>query len=159
MKEKLTSADSQLTRESWMTELPPELKNFGFGPRTFKRKADDKSGDRSVWTDTPADRERKAKEREETKKSTSKDNEVVLSGRDKRLAEQVTSYNVSVIASCFLLLHFLPVFTLSFLFLLAQLLYMTSPELDPPAQEGHGPTRTSPEEGHEDGQGDGTPLL
>lgn len=44
-----------------MTELPPELKSFGFGPRTFKRRADDKSGDRSVWTDTPADRERKAK--------------------------------------------------------------------------------------------------
>lgn len=51
----------QVTRESWMTELPPELKSFGFGPRTFKRRADDKSGDRSIWTDTPADRERKAK--------------------------------------------------------------------------------------------------
>ncbi|XP_032862592.1 GPALPP motifs-containing protein 1 isoform X2 [Tyto alba] len=100
MKEKLTSADSdepkQVTRESWMTELPPELKSFGFGPRTFKRRADDKSGDRSIWTDTPADRERKAKEREEAKKSTSKDNEeIVLSGRDKRLVEQVTSYNES----------------------------------------------------------------
>ncbi|NXC46229.1 GPAM1 protein, partial [Penelope pileata] len=100
MKDKLTSADSdepkQVTRESWMTELPPELKSFGFGPRTFKRRADDKSGDRSVWTDTPADRERKAKEREEAKKSTSKDNEkIVLSGRDKRLVEQVTSYNES----------------------------------------------------------------
>lgn len=44
-----------------MTELPPELKSFGFGPRTFKRRAEDKSGDRSIWTDTPADRERKAK--------------------------------------------------------------------------------------------------
>lgn len=44
-----------------MTELPPEMKDFGLGPRTFKRRADDKSGDRSVWTDTPADRERKAK--------------------------------------------------------------------------------------------------
>ncbi|KAM6145940.1 GPALPP motifs-containing protein 1 [Phoenicopterus ruber ruber] len=100
MKEKLTSANSdepkQVTRESWMTELPPELKSFGFGPRTFKRRADDKSGDRSIWTDTPADRERKAKEREEAKKSTSKDNEeIVLSGRDKRLVEQVTSYNES----------------------------------------------------------------
>ncbi|NWH60275.1 GPAM1 protein, partial [Geococcyx californianus] len=100
MKEKLTSADrdetKKLTRESWMTELPPELKSFGFGPRTFKRRADDKSGDRSVWTDTPADRERKAKEREEAKKSTSEDNEeVVLSQRDKRLVEQVTSYNES----------------------------------------------------------------
>ncbi|KAM9566818.1 GPALPP motifs-containing protein 1 isoform 1-T1 [Guaruba guarouba] len=108
MKEKLTSAESnepkQITRESWMTELPPELKSFGFGPRTFKRRADDKSGDRSIWTDTPADRERKAKhvivsthqEREEAKKSTSKDDEeIVLSGRDKRLVEQVTSYNES----------------------------------------------------------------
>ncbi|NXJ04822.1 GPAM1 protein, partial [Odontophorus gujanensis] len=100
MKEKLTSADSdepkQVTRESWMTELPPELKSFGFGPRTFKRRAEDKSGDRSVWTDTPADRERKAKEREEAKKSTSEANEeIVLSGRDKRLVEQVTSYNES----------------------------------------------------------------
>ncbi|KAM9566820.1 GPALPP motifs-containing protein 1 isoform 3-T3 [Guaruba guarouba] len=94
----------QITRESWMTELPPELKSFGFGPRTFKRRADDKSGDRSIWTDTPADRERKAKhvivsthqEREEAKKSTSKDDEeIVLSGRDKRLVEQVTSYNES----------------------------------------------------------------
>ncbi|XP_035756228.1 GPALPP motifs-containing protein 1 isoform X2 [Egretta garzetta] len=86
----------QVTRESWMTELPPELKSFGFGPRTFKRRAEDKSGDRSIWTDTPADRERKAKEREEAKKSTSKDNEeIVLSGRDKRLVEQVTSYNES----------------------------------------------------------------
>ncbi|NXI63418.1 GPAM1 protein, partial [Anseranas semipalmata] len=100
MKEKLTSADSDepkpVTRESWMTELPPELKSFGFGPRTFKRRADDKSGDRSVWTDTPADRERKAKEREEAKKSTRRDTEeIALSGRDKRLVEQVTSYNVS----------------------------------------------------------------
>ncbi|XP_040439882.1 GPALPP motifs-containing protein 1 [Falco naumanni] len=100
MKEKLTSADGdeskQVTRELWMTELPPELKSFGFGPRTFKRRADDKSGDRSIWTDTPADRERKAKEREEAKKSACKDNEeTVLSGREKRLVEQVTSYNES----------------------------------------------------------------
>ena len=46
-----------------MTELPPELKDFGLGPRTFKRRAADKPGDRSVWTDMPADRERKAKVR------------------------------------------------------------------------------------------------
>lgn len=47
-------------------------------------------------------------EREEAKKSTSKDNEeIVLSGRDKKLVEQVTSYNVSVMARYFLFLHFL----------------------------------------------------
>ncbi|XP_032960400.1 GPALPP motifs-containing protein 1 isoform X2 [Rhinolophus ferrumequinum] len=100
MKEKLTKGDDDsskpITRESWMTELPPELKHFGLGPRTFKRRADDKSGDRSVWTDTPTDRERKAKETQEAKKSFSKkDEERVLSGREKRLAEQVSSYNES----------------------------------------------------------------
>ncbi|XP_045143072.1 GPALPP motifs-containing protein 1 [Echinops telfairi] len=99
MKEKLTKGDDSpkaMTRESWMTELPPELKAFGLGPRTFKRRADDRSGDRSVWTDTPADRERKAKETQEAKKPFSKkDEERVLSGRDKRLAEQVSSYNDS----------------------------------------------------------------
>lgn len=99
MKEKLTKGDDSskpITRESWMTELPPEMKDFGLGPRTFKRRADDKSGDRSVWTDTPADRERKAKEIQEARKSFSKkDEENILSGRDKRLAEQVSSYNES----------------------------------------------------------------
>ncbi|EDM02310.1 similar to RIKEN cDNA 1200011I18, isoform CRA_b [Rattus norvegicus] len=100
MKEKLTKGDDDspkpVTRESWMTELPPEMKDFGLGPRTFKRRADDKSGDRSVWTDTPADRERKAKEIQEARKSLSKkDEENMLSGRDKRLAEQVSSYNES----------------------------------------------------------------
>lgn len=100
MKEKLTKGDDDsskpITRESWMTELPPELKHFGLGPRTFKRRADDKSGDRSVWTDTPTDRERKAQETQETKKSfNKKDEERVLSGREKRLAEQVSSYNES----------------------------------------------------------------
>ncbi|XP_020038979.1 GPALPP motifs-containing protein 1 isoform X2 [Castor canadensis] len=100
MKEKLTKGDDDsskpVTRESWMTELPPEMKDFGLGPRTFKRRADDKSGDRSIWTDTPADRERKAKETQEARKSlTKKDEEYILSGRDKRLAEQVSSYNES----------------------------------------------------------------
>ncbi|KAM7111108.1 GPALPP motifs-containing protein 1 isoform 2-T2 [Molossus nigricans] len=100
MKEKLTKGDDDsakpITRESWMTELPPELKAFGLGPRTFKKRTDDKSGDRSVWTDTPADRERKAKETREARKSSSKKvEEHILSGREKRLAEQVSSYNES----------------------------------------------------------------
>ncbi|XP_027446371.1 GPALPP motifs-containing protein 1 isoform X2 [Zalophus californianus] len=100
MKEKLTKGDNDsskpMTRESWMTELPPEMKDFGLGPRTFKRRADDRSGDRSVWTDTPADRERQAKETQEARKSfNKKDEEHILSGREKRLAEQVSSYNES----------------------------------------------------------------
>lgn len=100
MKEKLTKGDDDsskpIVRESWMTELPPEMKDFGLGPRTFKRRTDDTSGDRSIWTDTPADRERKAKETQEARKSSGKkDEEHILSGRDKRLAEQVSSYNES----------------------------------------------------------------
>jgi len=67
MKNKLTGRDEDdttLKRETWMTELPPEFsKNFGMGPRTFRTKAQD-LGDRSVWTDTPADRERKRQEKE-----------------------------------------------------------------------------------------------
>jgi hypothetical protein len=42
-------------REDWMTELPPQVKAFGLGPRKFRTRDVD-LGDRSVWTDTPADR-------------------------------------------------------------------------------------------------------
>lgn len=48
-----------LTRETWMTELPPELQHIGLGARTFKKKSGPENKDRSMWTDTPADRERK----------------------------------------------------------------------------------------------------
>ncbi|XP_069614358.1 GPALPP motifs-containing protein 1 isoform X1 [Ranitomeya imitator] len=97
MKQKLTSNDDapkNPARESWMTELPPELSNFGLGPRTFKRRTNERSGDRSDWTDTPADRERKAREKQEGKVSSSKSEDIPqVSERDKRLAEQVSTYN------------------------------------------------------------------
>lgn len=50
-----------LTRETWMTELPPELQHIGLGARTFKKRTGPENKDRSIWTDTPADTERKAK--------------------------------------------------------------------------------------------------
>lgn len=50
-----------LTRETWMTELPPELQHIGLGARTFKKRSGPENKDRSIWTDTPADRERKAR--------------------------------------------------------------------------------------------------
>ncbi|XP_032082389.1 GPALPP motifs-containing protein 1 isoform X2 [Thamnophis elegans] len=109
MKEKLLGVDDeskQAKRDSWMVDLPPELKNFGFGPRTFKRRANDNSGDRSIWTDTPADREKKAKEQQEGKKPISKDKEEAFpSERDKRLAEQISSYNDSQRSESLLDLH------------------------------------------------------
>lgn len=49
------------TRETWMTELPPELQHIGLGARTFKKRSGPENKDRSIWTDTPADRERKAR--------------------------------------------------------------------------------------------------
>ncbi|KAK7791423.1 hypothetical protein R5R35_014448 [Gryllus longicercus] len=52
--------DTPVQRESWMLELPadraPEL---GLKPRQFRMREGPEAGDRSVWTDTPADRERK----------------------------------------------------------------------------------------------------
>nr|XP_028584647.1 GPALPP motifs-containing protein 1-like [Podarcis muralis] len=109
MKDKLLGKDDgpkQAKRESWMTDLPPELKSFGLGPRTFKRRADDKSGDRSIWTDTPADREKKAQEAPDAKKSISKDDaEVLLSEKDKRLVEQLSSYNDSQRSESLMDLH------------------------------------------------------
>ncbi|XP_026561135.1 GPALPP motifs-containing protein 1 isoform X3 [Pseudonaja textilis] len=110
MKEKLLGdaddGSKQTKRESWMIDLPPELKNFGFGPRTFKRRANDNSGDRSIWTDTPADREKKAKEQQEARKPTSKDDaEAFPSERDRRLAEQISSYNDSQRSESLLDIH------------------------------------------------------
>ncbi|KAE8626182.1 hypothetical protein XENTR_v10006541 [Xenopus tropicalis] len=110
MKQKLTSKDDDgpknPTRESWMTELPPELTNFGLGPRTFKRRTNEKSGDRSIWTDTPADREKKAKEKQEAKVSSSTmDDKFPVSERDIRLAEQVSTYNDSKRSESLIDLH------------------------------------------------------
>jgi hypothetical protein len=46
-----------MRRENWMLELPPEqAADFGLGPRQFRIRTKPESGDRSVWTDTPADR-------------------------------------------------------------------------------------------------------
>ena len=46
-------------RESWMTELPPEMgASFGLTSRTFRKNAA-QTGDRSCWTDTPANKEKK----------------------------------------------------------------------------------------------------
>ncbi|KAM8976645.1 GPALPP motifs-containing protein 1 [Pelodytes ibericus] len=109
MKQKLTTNDDEpksAARESWMTELPPELTNIGLGPRTFKRRANEKSGDRSIWTDTPADREKKAREKQETKvSSTKKEEKAPLSERDKRLADQVSTYNDSKRSQSLIDLH------------------------------------------------------
>ncbi|XP_041067965.1 GPALPP motifs-containing protein 1 isoform X1 [Carcharodon carcharias] len=100
MKEKLASGNADDTqkqaRESWMTELPPVLQNIGLGARTFKRRANGESSDRSIWTDTPADKEKKAQETSKAKDCPAKEpHRPSLSERDKRMAKEVASYNES----------------------------------------------------------------
>lgn len=65
MKDRLEGKDvKEIQRESWMLELPEEKANsFGLGARQFSRKGLPQKGkDRSKWTDSPAEKERKLRE-------------------------------------------------------------------------------------------------
>jgi len=65
MKDRLEGKDvKEVQRESWMLELPEEKANsFGLGARQFSRKGlPEKGKDRSAWTDSPAEKERKLRE-------------------------------------------------------------------------------------------------
>ncbi|XP_051558924.1 GPALPP motifs-containing protein 1-like isoform X2 [Myxocyprinus asiaticus] len=100
MKDKLTGVDTGpvvLARESWMTELPPELQHVGLGARTFKKRSGPENKDRTIWTDTPADRERKARERLEAKEKgeSAKDDAPCPSQKELEMAEKVSKYNES----------------------------------------------------------------
>ncbi|XP_040895534.1 GPALPP motifs-containing protein 1 [Toxotes jaculatrix] len=109
MKEKLTGEDTPevLTRETWMTELPPELQHIGLGARTFKKRSGPENKDRSIWTDTPADRERKARERLEGKKKGEVEGDSVpqVHHKDLEMAEKVSKYNESKRAESLMTLH------------------------------------------------------
>uniref|UniRef100_A0A1A8PVW3 GPALPP motifs-containing protein 1 n=1 Tax=Nothobranchius rachovii TaxID=451742 RepID=A0A1A8PVW3_9TELE len=109
MKDKLTRVDvpEVVTRETWMTELPPELQHIGLGARTFKKRSGPENKDRSIWTDTPADRERKARERLEGKKTseTKKDNAPQVTQKDLEMAEKVSKYNESKRAESLMSMH------------------------------------------------------
>ncbi|XP_033351978.1 transcription initiation factor TFIID subunit 1 [Bombus vosnesenskii] len=55
-------------REEWMIELPPtRINNLGLTARKFRMKAGPDMSDRSCWTDTPAKKAEKRKQREEEK--------------------------------------------------------------------------------------------
>ncbi|XP_029001171.1 GPALPP motifs-containing protein 1 [Betta splendens] len=109
MKEKLTGEKMPevVTRETWMTELPPELQHIGLGARTFKKRSGPENKDRSIWTDTPADRERKARERLEGKRKSEEEKDSVpqLSQKDLEMAEKVSKYNESKRAESLMSLH------------------------------------------------------
>uniref|UniRef100_A0A3P9JH16 GPALPP motifs-containing protein 1 n=1 Tax=Oryzias latipes TaxID=8090 RepID=A0A3P9JH16_ORYLA len=110
MKDKLTGVETPAlpTRETWMTELPPELQHIGLGARTFKKRTGPENKDRSIWTDTPSDRERKARERLEgknKKESEKKDDVTHVSRKDLEMAEKVSKYNESKRAESLMTLH------------------------------------------------------
>ncbi|KAM6950819.1 GPALPP motifs-containing protein 1 [Lycodopsis pacificus] len=109
MKDKLTGDDTPevVARETWMTELPPELQHIGLGARTFKKKSGPESKDRSMWTDTPVDRERKLVERIEKRKKGEVEEEDVpqVSQKDVEMAEKVSKYNETKRAESLVTLH------------------------------------------------------
>lgn len=83
----------KLEREEWMTELPPVLQGFGVGPRKF-RTHERVIGDRSVWTDTPADKARKI--RGETSDPKTDEDRIAIeaqSKRDKEICEMLSKDN------------------------------------------------------------------
>lgn len=101
MRDKLEGKDSKssekLQRESWMMELPSAglAKNIGLTARTFRTKAGPDMGDRSVWTDTPADREKKEKEGYDERGGRTSHESHMTSKRDKDMAKEVDKYNKS----------------------------------------------------------------
>ncbi|XP_068430698.1 GPALPP motifs-containing protein 1 [Clinocottus analis] len=108
MKDKLTGNNSPevQARETWMTELPPELQHIGLGARTFKKKSGPENKDRSMWTDTPKDRDRKILERLEKKKKGEVE-EVVpqVSLKDVVMAGKVAKYNETKRAESLVSMH------------------------------------------------------
>ncbi|XP_063737473.1 GPALPP motifs-containing protein 1 isoform X1 [Eleginops maclovinus] len=109
MKEKLTGDDTPevLARETWMTELPPELQHIGLGARTFKKKSGPENKDRSMWTDTPEDRERKMRERIEGKRKGEEEKVVAtqICPKDVKMAEKVAKHNETKRAESLVSMH------------------------------------------------------
>lgn len=99
----------KLERENWMLELPPEMsKNFGLGPRTFRSKAPE-LGDQSVWTDTPADKEKRLNQRREDamagKKRKPEIKEKAPSAEEMKMHARVEEYNKATRPKSLLEMH------------------------------------------------------
>ncbi|XP_056268873.1 GPALPP motifs-containing protein 1 [Pseudoliparis swirei] len=109
MKDKLTGDNTPEVeaRETWMTELPPELQHIGLGARTFKKKSGPENKDRTIWTDTPLDRERKIEERLEKKKKGEVEEVYVpqVSQKDLEMAKKVSQHNETKRAESLVSLH------------------------------------------------------
>lgn len=109
MKRRLEGKDSEPEprREEWMTALPDNLGlRIGLGSRTFRKNMEDPTADRSAWTDTPADKVRKAE------KKSKKDGDAAETSRHQKrhhqemeLEEQLKQYNKEKRAESLLDMH------------------------------------------------------
>lgn len=93
-------------REEWMIQLPETMgQKIGIVARTFRQQnLPKKNEDRSVWTDTPSDVERKSKETPE--KNTTPDlHEYANQMRDQKMFEQMEEYNKNKRAESLLEMH------------------------------------------------------
>ncbi|XP_063224070.1 GPALPP motifs-containing protein 1 isoform X2 [Bacillus rossius redtenbacheri] len=80
-----------LKRESWMLELPPDrAKEFGLGPRQFRRREAQEAGDRSVWTDTPEDKINKKPSRKD--ETVSEMQKIAINARDTQMEKLVEKH-------------------------------------------------------------------
>lgn len=88
-----SQSDGQPKREAWMMELPDCMgQNIGLTARTFRVNAGPDLSDRSMWTDSPADRARKEKEgHTETRKRPHSG--PGPSGRDQQIRTELETYN------------------------------------------------------------------
>lgn len=77
----------QTSREQWMLELPPEkAANLGLGARQFRKREAPDMSNRSEWTDTPIDKQRKVQEpkpEEMSNKDTLK--QIAIQKRDEQM--------------------------------------------------------------------------
>ncbi|KAK3095399.1 hypothetical protein FSP39_014190 [Pinctada imbricata] len=102
---KTSGEDKSVKRESWMTVLPDCLgQNIGLQARSFRVQQGPDMSDRSAWTDTPADRERKLKEQSDGGRKR-KHEESKKSSRDTKLAKEIEQYNKSKRSESLLDLH------------------------------------------------------
>ncbi|XP_067124068.1 GPALPP motifs-containing protein 1 [Centruroides vittatus] len=83
-------------REEWMTVLPDNFGvKIGLGPRTFSQRVlSEKEKDRSCWTDTPSDVERKAKEKK-PKEPTTDLKEITEHFKNEKIAKELEDFNKS----------------------------------------------------------------
>lgn len=97
--------DAEPRREEWMTHLPDNLGlRIGLGPRTFRKNMEDPTADRSAWTDTPADKARKAEKKVE-KGEAEASRHPRHHRQEKELEEQLTQYNKEKRAESLLDMH------------------------------------------------------